>query len=57
MRFCPRLSGYSRTEALRLKRDLADDGFVAVRGRGRAAQYVPVPKLPRGRKGEQRGRE
>jgi ATP-dependent DNA helicase RecG len=40
-----RLSGFSRTEVLRLLRAMADQGIVALRGRGRAAHYVPGPRL------------
>ncbi len=40
-----RLSGFSRTEVLRLLRSMADQGLVALRGRGRAAHYVPGPRL------------
>ncbi len=36
-----RLSGFSRTEVLRLLRSMAGLGIVALRGRGRAAHYVP----------------
>ena len=37
-----RISGYSRTQVLRLMRSMRDDGLVEVRGRGRAAHYVPA---------------
>ena len=40
-----RLSGFSRTEVLRLLRSMTDQGIVALRGRGRAAHYVPGPRL------------
>lgn len=40
-----RISGYSRTQTLRLMRSLRDDGLVAFTGRGRDAHYVPGPKL------------
>jgi len=39
-----RLSGFSRTEALRLLHSMADQGIVALRGRGRAAHYVRGPR-------------
>lgn len=42
-----RLSGYSRTQALRLMRALQKEGRVTLKGRGRAAHYVPGPKLSR----------
>jgi len=50
-----RISGYSRTEVLRLLRTLADERFAVLRGRGRGAHYVPGPKLP-GRQQPGRGR-
>ena len=37
-----RISGYSRTQVLKLMRSMRDDGLVEVRGRGRAAHYVPA---------------
>ena len=40
-----RISGYSRSEALRLIRSLREAGLAVVSGRGRAAHYVPGPKL------------
>jgi len=40
-----RLSGFSRTEVLRLLRSMTGQGIVALRGRGRAAHYVPGPRL------------
>ena len=40
-----RLSGFSRTEVLRLLRSMSEQGIVALRGRGRAAHYVPGPRL------------
>ena len=39
-----RLSGFSRTEVLKLLRSMVDQGIVALRGRGRAAHYVPGPR-------------
>jgi len=42
-----RLSGYSRTQALRLMRALQKEGRVTFKGRGRAAHYVPGPELSR----------
>ncbi len=44
-----RISGYSRSEALRLIRALRKDGLVEIVGQGRAAHYVPGPKLVRAR--------
>ncbi len=41
-----RLSGYSRSEAIRLMRDLRTRGIARVAGRGRAAHYEPGPSLP-----------
>ena len=38
-----RVSGYSRTQVLRLMRSLRNEGLVRVIGRGRAAHYVPLP--------------
>ncbi len=35
-----RLSGYSRTQVLKLMRSLREEGLVRVRGRGRGAHYV-----------------
>jgi len=40
-----RLSGYSRTEVLRLMNRLRERGVVSPSGRGRGAHYVPGPKL------------
>jgi ATP-dependent DNA helicase RecG len=40
-----RISGYSRTQVLRLMQALREEGRVDVRGRGRGAHYVPGPKL------------
>lgn len=40
-----RLSGLSRTEVLRLLRSMVAQGVVALRGRGRAAHYVPGPRI------------
>jgi DNA-binding IclR family transcriptional regulator len=40
-----RLSGFSRTEVLRLLRSMTAQGIVALRGRGRAAHYVPGPRI------------
>ena len=37
-----RISRYSRTQVLKLMRSMRDDGLVEVRGRGRAAHYVPA---------------
>ena len=37
-----RLSGYSRSQVLKLMRSLRDEGLVEVRGRGRGAHYVPA---------------
>lgn len=37
-----RLSGYSRYQVLKLMRSLREEGLVEVRGRGRAAHYVPA---------------
>lgn len=42
-----RISGYSRSEILRLMRRLRGEGLVEMRGRGRAAHYVPGPELAR----------
>jgi ATP-dependent DNA helicase RecG len=42
-----RISGYSRSEVLRLMRRLRNDGLVEIVGRGRAAHYVPGPTLAR----------
>src|SRR5437867_9637041 len=39
-----RLSGYSRTQTLRLMRALQEEELVAFKGRGRAAHYVPGNK-------------
>ncbi|MEW6746515.1 MAG: ATP-binding protein [Planctomycetota bacterium] len=41
-----RISGYSRSEALRLMRELREADLVEIRGRGRAAHWVPGSKLP-----------
>ncbi len=38
-----RISGYSRSEVLRLMRVLRDQGIVFVSGRGRGAHYLPGP--------------
>jgi len=59
-----RISGYSRTEAVRMMRSLAEQGLVTLKGRGRGAHYVPGPKLggreksawPRPRAGNEAGR-
>lgn len=40
-----RLSGFSRTEVLRLLRTMVAQGIVALRGRGRAAHYIPGARL------------
>jgi ATP-dependent DNA helicase RecG len=45
-----RLSDYSRTQVLRLMRALRTEGLAEVVGRGRAAHYVPGPKLRRATK-------
>ena len=37
-----RLSGYSRSQVLKLMRSLRSEGLVEVRGRGRGAHYVPA---------------
>ena len=37
-----RLSGYSRTQVLKLMRSLRREGLVRVQGRGRGAHYVPA---------------
>lgn len=42
-----RFSGYSRVEVVRMMRSLAEEGWVRLRGRGRAAHYVPGPLLSR----------
>ncbi|HEV8714144.1 MAG TPA: ATP-binding protein, partial [Candidatus Binatia bacterium] len=42
-----RLSGFSRTQTLRLMRALREEGLVMFTGRGRAAHYVPGKKLSR----------
>ena len=39
-----RLSGYSRTQVLKLMRSLREEGVVEVRGRGRGAHYVPAER-------------
>lgn len=39
-----RISGYSRTEAVRLAHHLVVEGIAELRGRGRAAHYVPGPR-------------
>ena len=36
-----RISGYSRSQVVRLMRSLREEGLVEVRGRGRGAHYVP----------------
>ncbi len=43
-----RISGYSRSEALRLMRALREEGMVEIMGRGRAAHYVPGAGLSEG---------
>jgi DNA-binding IclR family transcriptional regulator len=40
-----RLSGYSRTEVVRLMRSLVEEETAILRGRGRAARYEPGRKL------------
>jgi ATP-dependent DNA helicase RecG len=40
-----RLSGFSRTEVLRLLRSMTAQGIAALQGRGRAAHYVPGPRI------------
>jgi hypothetical protein len=49
-----RISGYSRTEALRMMRALAEENLVQFKGLGRGAHYVPGPRLQRsgGRRGK-----
>jgi len=49
-----RISGYSRTEALRMMRALAEEDLVQLKGLGRGAHYVPGPRLgrSRGRRGK-----
>ncbi len=42
-----RLSGYSRTQVLKLMRSLRRERLVEVRGRGRGAHYVPASRLGR----------
>lgn len=42
-----RLSGYSRTQVLKLMRSLRTERLVEVRGRGRGAHYVPASRLGR----------
>lgn len=42
-----RISGYSRSEALRLMRGLREGGLVEIKGRGRGAHYVPGSNLHR----------
>jgi len=49
------MSGYSRTEVLRLMGSLREQNLVRLEGRGRAAHYVPGPRLPKAR-GSGRGR-
>jgi ATP-dependent DNA helicase RecG len=41
-----RISGYSRTQAVRVMRDLVEQGLVTLVGRGRAAHYVGGPNAP-----------
>ena len=36
------ISGYSRTQVLKLMRSLRSDGLIDVRGRGKGAHYVPI---------------
>ena len=39
-----RITGYSRTQVLRLMRSLRAEGLVGLRGRGRGAHYVPLSR-------------
>lgn len=41
------LSGYSRTEVLRMMRALVEEQLLVLRGRGRGAHYLPGPRLRR----------
>lgn len=50
-----RISGFSRTEVLRIMQGLVKDGKVVLRGRGRAAHYEPGP-VPRGQRAAKRTR-
>jgi ATP-dependent DNA helicase RecG len=43
-----RISGYSRTDALRLVRTLQTEGVLRMEGRGRGAHYVPVNQTGEG---------
>ena len=40
-----RISGYSRTETVRLMRRLSTEKAAILKGRGRAAHYVPGPAV------------
>lgn len=46
-----RISGYSRTQALRLVQALREDGVLEIRGKGRGAHYAPGPKARKPAKG------
>jgi ATP-dependent DNA helicase RecG len=52
-----RISGYSRTEVLRLMRLLSRRGLVVLRGRGRGAYYAPGPNLAALKKARPGGRK
>ncbi len=52
-----RISGYSRTEVLRLMRLLSRQGLVLLHGRGRGAYYAPGPNLAAQGKVGSRGRK
>jgi predicted HTH transcriptional regulator len=52
-----RLSGYSRGEVLRLMRALTQQGIANTQGRGRAAHYIPGPRVPLARSPQRRGRK
>jgi len=49
-----RISGFSRTEVLRLMRELREERLVAIVGRGRSAHYVPGPALKQAPRAEAR---
>lgn len=40
-----RISGYSRTETVRLMRQLSKEKVAVLKGRGRASHYVPGPAV------------